>query len=155
MFFSAGEVKRENFEEVKARERKEGGPNWTRMPITIEVNGNKDNVWTEYQLGREIIAAKCNRCQKQDQELEIQNPITINVEPHNPEIEKAVKTMLEYLVKEVEKRMSVCDNCFDDDFLKNRPTLYVDTLEKVQRELGIDIDYEQQREAILSSAKKK
>lgn len=62
---------------------------------------------------------------------------------------KQSEKKLECLVREVERRMSVCNMCFDDDFLKKRPELYVAALEEAQKELGIEVDFEKQRENIL------
>ena len=122
---------------------------YNRMPITVEIDGRTDNVWTRYQLGREVIIADCTKCGKKDQELEIQKPENIEIETSDPEIRKVVLEKLQYLVRTVEERMSVCGDCFDDDFLAKRAELYVTTLEQVQKEMGINVDPEEQREKIM------
>jgi hypothetical protein len=122
---------------------------YNRMPITVEIDGRTDNVWTRYQLGREVIIADCTKCGKKDQELEIQKPENIEVETSDPEIRKVVLEKLQYLVRTVEERMSVCGGCFDDDFLKKRAEIYITTLEQVQREMGIKVDPKEQREKIM------
>lgn len=83
--------KQENTEEVRNREREEGGMSWTKMPITIEINGQKENIWAEYQLGTDVMIAECNKCGKKDQELEVQKPINVKIESDDPEIEKTVR----------------------------------------------------------------
>lgn len=122
---------------------------YNRMPITVEIDGHTESVWTRYQLGREVIIANCTKCGKKDQELEIQKPENIEVETSDPEIRKVVLEKLQYLVRTVEERMSVCGDCFDDDFLKKRAELYVTTLEQVQKEMGIKVDPKEQREKIM------
>lgn len=129
--------------------RKEKECQQNRMPITIEINGRPENIWTRYQLGREVIIADCTKCGKKNQKLEIQKPENIEVETSDPEIRKAVLEKLQYLVRTVEERMSVCGDCFDDDFLKKRAELYVTTLEQVQKEMGINVDFREQKEKII------
>ena len=122
---------------------------YNRMPITVEIDGRTENVWTRYQLGRETIIADCTKCGKKDQEIEIQKPENIEVETNDPEIKKAVLEKLLHLVRTVEERMLVCGDCFDDDFLKKRTELYITTLEQVQKEMGSKVDPEEQREKIM------
>ena len=122
---------------------------YNRMPITVEIDGQLENVWTRYQLGHETIIGDCPECGKKDQEIEIQKPENIEVETSEPEIKKVVLEKLLYLVRTVEERMSVCRDCFDDDFLKKRAELYIATLEEVQKEMGIQVDSEKQREKIM------
>lgn len=124
-------------------------PQYNRMPITVEINGQPENVWTKYQLGNEVIIADCTKCGKEQQELAIQRPENIEVETSDPEIKKMVLEKLQKLVRTVEERMSVCKGCYDDDFLAKRAELYVVTLEQVQREMGIGVDFENQREKII------
>lgn len=121
-----------------------------RMPITIEIDGRLENIWTNYQFGREIIIADCTKCGKKDQEIEIQKPENITIKTSDPEIRKVVLEKLKKLVRTVEERMSVCVDCLDDDFLKKRAELYVATLEQVQKEMDIKVDSEEQRRKIMN-----
>jgi hypothetical protein len=122
---------------------------YNRMPITIEIDGRLENVWTRYQLGRETIIGDCPECGKKYQEIEIQKPENIEAETSDPEIRGVVLEKLQYLVRTVEERMSVCRDCFDDDFLAKRAKLYIATLEQLQKEMGIKVDPKEQREKII------
>lgn len=124
---------------------------YNRMPITIELEGNLVNIWAKYTLGREMIIADCTRCGEKQKELEIQKPENIVIETDDPKVKEFVESKLRQLIRTVEERMSVCKDCFDDDFISKRADLYIKILREVQEEMGIKIDYGKQEEKILSS----
>ena len=129
---------------------KNESPKINRMPITVIVNNQPQNFWTSYELEKGNIDANCIKCGEFKQ-TEIQVPKNIEVDSDDKNIQNEVISKLKDLVQRVEIGMAVCEGCFDQDFIDNRPTLYIDVLERVQKEMGFCIDFEEQRKSILGN----
>ena len=128
-------------EREKSREQKP-----RRLPIAVVVHGEKKQVFVEHIIEARDVERECILCHKIKRltnEVPIEEKIIVDSDDLVV-IEQAKKKLYE-MTDEIEKRMSVCDDCFDEDFIKSRLELYINTLESVQDEMGIEVDKLQQR----------
>ena len=126
-------------------------PKWKRIPITVEIGGNKENVWVNYIV--EMIPTKgtCIECKKEEQLMPCESVRVVNVEARDEEVVKKATEIVKELVRRHEEKMFVCRKCLNEDFLKRRTELYIKALEEAQEELGIEVDKENQRQSITGS----
>jgi len=79
-------------------------------------------------------------------------PESVVVESKDEFIKDEAKKMIIELVERVERKMGlICDNCLKNiDFIeKQRLDVYIKALEETQDEIGIVVNKESQRKAIL------
>lgn len=126
-------------------------PKWKRMPITIENNGKKENIWVSYIVEMRPIVGTCIECGLENQEMLCESVREVKVESDDAEIIKQATEKITELVKRTEQKMFACKDCFNDDFIAKRKELYVKVLEEVQEELGIEVDKDIQRKNIFEN----
>lgn len=126
-------------------------PKWKRLPVTVDVNGIKENVWVNYIVELKDIEGICVECGAENQVMPCESVKEIKVESEDVDIVQQATEKITELVRRHEQKMFVCKNCLNDDFVAKRKELYVRTLEEVQGELGIEVDEDAQRKNILNS----
>lgn len=124
-----------------------------RMPITVETGGGKKNVWVEYQTELEDYVGMCRQCKAKNQILPIEKIIYTKVESDDPGIIIQATEKLKNLIDLIEKSMTLCKKCDNEEFRKKIPELYVEKLEEFQKKIGIEADINQQRKKILENLK--
>lgn len=124
-------------------------PKWKRAPISIEIGGQKENVWVNYRVEMRPTKGTCVECKKEEQVMLCESVKEIRVEASDERVVQEAGEKIKELVRKHEEKMFVCKDCLNDDFLKRRTELYIKALEEVQEELGIEVDKESQRQAIL------
>jgi hypothetical protein len=138
----------EKFDFSKIENREEA--KWKRMPITIEINGIKKNIWVSYIVEAVELEGFCKYCKRENQKGKIERVKGIKVETDNSlEIEQATEK-INRLIEIVENKMFICNDCFGKDFIDQRKALYIRTLQEAQKELGIEVDKENQAREITS-----
>ncbi len=133
-------------------ENKVETPQWRRIPVTVEIDGKKENIWVNYIVEMIPKIGKCVECGSENQEMLCESVKEVKVESDNKEAARKAKDMIIELVKRCEQKMFVCKNCLTDNFLKRRAQLYAEALEETQEELGIEIDEKEQRNKILGKS---
>jgi hypothetical protein len=136
--------------EVQFFSEQQESQQYNRMPITVEIDDISKNIWVKYYLEEETITADCIICKKEDQPVRIQKPKDIEVGTDNSELQKVVQKKLQELVRAVEDEMTVCEGCFDEEFIANRNELYRKVLKEVQKKMGMDVDFDEQDRCIQS-----
>lgn len=124
-------------------------PLWKRIPITVEIDGKKENVWVNYIAQEENYEGVCVECGKSEPMVR-ESVKEIKVESSNEDIIKQAKQRVIELVQKHEVKMAYCKMCLPKDFEETKTLRYVKALEEAQNELGIEVDKEQQRKNILS-----
>lgn len=122
-------------------------PQFRRMPVAVEINGEKKTVWVGYNIEMKEYAGVCNKCGRQENS-KIESVKDMKVESDSPSVVKQAEEQLKMIVDTIEREMFVCKDCLDDEFMKNRQELYIEKLEMVQEKLGIEVDKDEQRKKI-------
>jgi hypothetical protein len=125
-----------------------------RMPVSVVVKGKKEIYWPQYSITQGQIEETCPNCHRENQAVPVQTVKEVTFDYDDPEIKQSIEEKLRHIVDEVERRMSVCNDCMNAEFIEKRPRTYVDTLEQVQKEEGVELSSEQlanQRSAILGN----
>lgn len=126
-------------------------PKWKRAPVTIEIDGKKENVWVNYIVEMKPIKGTCIECKKEEQIMPCESVKEVRVEADDEMAVQEATEKIKELVRKHEEKMFVCKDCLNDDFLKRRTELYIKALEETQEELGIEVDKEVQRKSILGN----
>lgn len=121
---------------------------WKRLPVTVEVDGEMKNIWVRYRNILETKEGLCCKCGKVASSP-CEAVAEVHVESDNQSISERASEKIKLLIDEVEKKMFVCSDCYDDAFVQERPQFYINTLEQVQKDFGIVIDQDEQRKRIL------
>lgn len=111
-------------------------PDYLRMPVSVEIDGKKEQIWVKYQIREKEFEGKCIECGKTEA-ANIQAASHIEVESSNSAIGVLATEKIKELVQKVEEEMFVCKDHYTQEFKDNRPKLYVEVLKRVQGELGI------------------
>lgn len=128
-------------------------PKWKKIPVTVEVEGRKENVWVNYLIEEKPMEGICIECGKENQTMSCESVKEVRVETNNKEAIDQATEKIKELVKKHEEKMFICKDCFNDDFLEKRKGLYIKALEEAQEELGIEVDKKAQRESVLGANK--
>lgn len=126
-------------------------PKWKRIPITVEIEGKKENIWVNYIVEMKPEKGTCIECGKEEQTMPCESVKEVKVEASDERIVQEATEKVKELVRKHEEKMFVCKDCLNDDFIKRRPELYIKALEEAQDELNIEVDKEKQRESILGN----
>jgi len=124
-------------------------PKWKRIPITVEVEGVRKNVWVNYIVEMNSTEGVCIECKKENQSMPCESAKEVRVESDDADVIVQATEKIKELVKRHEQKMFACKDCLNDDFMEKRTNLYIEALEESQDELGIDVDKEEQRKRIL------
>lgn len=121
-----------------------------KMPIFLNVKGTEKEVWITYEIETEEIMGTCSICKKENQKS-FKEKIKGNptVDSDDPTIVAEAQEKIKKLVDLSERKMFICEDCFNDDFISKRPMKYIKAMKEAAEELGIKIDYEGLRKAVM------
>jgi hypothetical protein len=121
-----------------------------KMPIFINIEGVEKEILVTYEIEIAKTIGTCLVCKKENQEAYREkvkgDP---KVDSDDPTVVAEVQEKIKKLVDRVEEKMFICMDCFDDDFINQRPMKYIQAMKEASEELGIKIDYEGLRKAVM------
>jgi hypothetical protein len=121
-----------------------------KMPIFLNVGGGEKEVWVTYEVEPEEAIGTCSVCKKENQKIVKEK---IKGDPKVDSDDQAViaeaQEEIKKLADRVEEKMFICKDCFNDDFISQRPQKYIQAMEEASKELGIKIDSEGLRKAVM------
>ena len=106
-------------------------PAWKRIPITVEIDGNRENVWVNYIVQNENYEGVCVECGKTEP-MSRESVKEGKVESDNQEIIQQATQKITELVKRHEAKMAYCKTCLPKDFEKTKTIRYLKALEESQ-----------------------
>lgn len=121
-----------------------------KMPLFLNVRGTEKEIWVTYVIEPEKSMETCSVCQKKNQDNFREkikgDPV---VDSDDPTIIAEAQEKIKKLVDKVEEKMFICKDCFNDDFINKKPLKYIQAMNEASKELGIKIDPEGLRKAVM------
>lgn len=121
-----------------------------KMPVFLNIGGTEKEIWATYEIKPEETIGICSVCNKEKQKI-VKNKIKGDpvVDSYDLAIIAEVQEKIKKLIDRVEGKICVCKDCFNDDFISKRPARYIQAMKEASEELGIRIDLEGLRKAVM------
>ena len=121
-----------------------------KMPLYFNVGGVEKEIWVTYEIETEKITGTCLICKKENQEnFKEKVKGDPKVDSDDPAVIAEAQEKIKKLVDLSERKMFICKDCFNDDFINKRPARYIQAMKESAEELGIKIDPEGLRKAVM------
>lgn len=123
-----------------------------KLPLRVEVNGQEIEVVVEYGIAAEKIVGICGECKKENSTL-FREKVSGEVQAGSDDasVVQIAQEKVRALVDGVENEMLCCEGCFTNEFIQKRPEKYIKAMQTVSEGLGITIDIQRLKEAIVGS----
>ncbi|MEI8104066.1 MAG: hypothetical protein WCG84_04160 [Candidatus Moraniibacteriota bacterium] len=121
-----------------------------RLRFSVNNLGRIEEVGVEYKIKPERIIGTCGECLEENKVL-FREKVSgePKVQSSNEELTLIAQEKIRSLVEGVENEMLCCENCFTEEFMKKRPGMYLQAMGSVSKKLGISIDLDGLKEAVL------